>query len=300
MFPVLWGEIVKRWSLKCSVDLCNRSARSYRPVFTMFAEGSSHKKYKISLPLDSGSDGESNSSSEDCRNSSGRIVLNEQQQEMDVCNSLTNRISDIDGCLRLPSHGCFCSQNVDDGAEDDPSNSSSSSSSSNSRSPSTSTHKSGRRRRERRPDTVKKVRVRTCSEAAATTRVYYKPSQSRRPRSVANSSSSSSVISRRYSSLAIVLISTVLLLCHCGPSAFLFSPSGAVLLDANGESAGPAGAPVQAFGDGLGNFNLERSIAAVFSRVAYGSTTTTKRSIPDNVYVPSLTTVSTPLLTTFR
>ncbi|EAA05061.4 AGAP011255-PA, partial [Anopheles gambiae str. PEST] len=46
--------------------------------------------------------------------------------------------------------------------------------------------------------------------------------------------------------------------------------------------------------------NLERSIAAVFSRVAYGSTTTTKRSIPDNVYVPSLTTVSTPLLTTFR
>lgn len=73
-----------------------------------------------------------------------------------------------------------------------------------------------------------------------------------------------------------------------------------VLLDANGESTGPAGAPVQAFGDGFGNFNLEKSIAAVFSRVAYGSTTTTKRSIPDNVYVPSLTTVSTPLLTTFR
>uniref|UniRef100_A0A182N344 Proline-rich transmembrane protein 3/4 domain-containing protein n=1 Tax=Anopheles dirus TaxID=7168 RepID=A0A182N344_9DIPT len=77
---------------------------------------------------------------------------------------------------------------------------------------------------------------------------------------------------------------------------------GAVLLDTNGGGGGPGDgkAPVQAFGDELGGVNLERSIAAVFSRVAYGSTTTTKRSIPDNVYVPSLTTVSTPLLTTFR
>lgn len=50
----------------------------------------------------------------------------------------------------------------------------------------------------------------------------------------------------------------------------------------------------------LDNFGtLERSIAAVFNKVAYGSTTT-KRSIPDNVFVPSLTTVPTPLLTTFR
>ena len=47
------------------------------------------------------------------------------------------------------------------------------------------------------------------------------------------------------------------------------------------------------------NLNLEKSIASVFAKVAYGSTTTTKRSIPD-VYVPSLTTVPTPLLTTFR
>lgn len=45
--------------------------------------------------------------------------------------------------------------------------------------------------------------------------------------------------------------------------------------------------------------NLEKSIAAVFNKVAYGSTTT-KRSIPDNVFVPSLTTVPTPPLTTFR
>lgn len=44
--------------------------------------------------------------------------------------------------------------------------------------------------------------------------------------------------------------------------------------------------------------SLEMSIAAVFNKVAYG--TTTKRSIPDNVFVPNLTTVPTPQLTTFR
>lgn len=49
--------------------------------------------------------------------------------------------------------------------------------------------------------------------------------------------------------------------------------------------------------DKLGS-NLEMSIAAVFNKVAYG--TTTKRSISDNVFVPSLTTVPTPQLTTFR
>lgn len=39
----------------------------------------------------------------------------------------------------------------------------------------------------------------------------------------------------------------------------------------------------------------------VFKKVAYQtSTTTTKRSIIDNVYVPSITTVPTPSLTTFR
>ncbi|XP_025837522.1 uncharacterized protein LOC108744964 [Agrilus planipennis] len=42
--------------------------------------------------------------------------------------------------------------------------------------------------------------------------------------------------------------------------------------------------------------NLEDSIAAVFNKVAYGSTT--KRSIPDNAY--PLTTLATPLLTTYR
>lgn len=44
--------------------------------------------------------------------------------------------------------------------------------------------------------------------------------------------------------------------------------------------------------------NLDMSIAAVFNKVAYGPTT--KRSISDNVFVPSLTTVPTPQLTTFR
>uniref|UniRef100_A0A6B2EA76 Putative conserved secreted protein n=1 Tax=Phlebotomus kandelakii TaxID=1109342 RepID=A0A6B2EA76_9DIPT len=51
------------------------------------------------------------------------------------------------------------------------------------------------------------------------------------------------------------------------------------------------------FMDQIGN--LEQNIAAVFSKVAYGSTTT-KRSIPDSVAIPSLTTVPSPLLTTFR
>lgn len=50
-------------------------------------------------------------------------------------------------------------------------------------------------------------------------------------------------------------------------------------------------------GDRIGS--LEKQVAAIFSKVAYGSTTT-KRSIPDNIFVPSLTTVATPLLTTFR
>lgn len=44
--------------------------------------------------------------------------------------------------------------------------------------------------------------------------------------------------------------------------------------------------------------NLESNLAAVFNKVAYG--TTTKRSISDTVFVPNLTTVPTPQLTTFR
>lgn len=46
----------------------------------------------------------------------------------------------------------------------------------------------------------------------------------------------------------------------------------------------------------LDKINLEKSIAAVFNKVAYGSTT--KRSIPDSVY--PVTTLATPLLTTYR
>ncbi|KAK9751379.1 hypothetical protein QE152_g5140 [Popillia japonica] len=46
----------------------------------------------------------------------------------------------------------------------------------------------------------------------------------------------------------------------------------------------------------LDKINLEQSIAAVFNKVAYGSTT--KRSIPDNAY--PVTTLATPLLTTYR
>ncbi|KAG5670398.1 hypothetical protein PVAND_000666 [Polypedilum vanderplanki] len=52
-----------------------------------------------------------------------------------------------------------------------------------------------------------------------------------------------------------------------------------------------------AAGDGL---DLDE-LGEIFKKVAYPtSTTTTKRSIIDNVYVPSMTTVPTPSLTTFR
>lgn len=46
----------------------------------------------------------------------------------------------------------------------------------------------------------------------------------------------------------------------------------------------------------LDKMSLEKSIAAVFNKVAYGSTT--KRSIPENAY--PITTLATPLLTTYR
>lgn len=62
---------------------------------------------------------------------------------------------------------------------------------------------------------------------------------------------------------------------------------------------GAAGAALGGLGGVGGGLKLEQRIAAVFNKVAYGSTTT-KRSIPDNVFVPSLTTVATPPLTTYR
>ncbi|KAH8418144.1 hypothetical protein KR009_001139, partial [Drosophila setifemur] len=46
--------------------------------------------------------------------------------------------------------------------------------------------------------------------------------------------------------------------------------------------------------------NFERNVAAVLIKVAYGTTSTTKRSIPDNSYALGLTTVATPFLTTQR
>lgn len=69
---------------------------------------------------------------------------------------------------------------------------------------------------------------------------------------------------------------------------------------AGGGGGGVVGLPSGAGGLGVGvAIKLEQRIAAVFNKVAYGSTTT-KRSIPDNVFVPSLTTVATPPLTTYR
>ncbi|XP_044731992.1 uncharacterized protein LOC123294872 [Chrysoperla carnea] len=47
------------------------------------------------------------------------------------------------------------------------------------------------------------------------------------------------------------------------------------------------------------NLNFEQSIAAVFNKVAYGSSTT-KRSIPDNWSLPHFSTIATPILTTYQ
>lgn len=75
---------------------------------------------------------------------------------------------------------------------------------------------------------------------------------------------------------------------------------GGLELAAGGETSdhvGGGGFGLALYSEKIGN--LEKSIAAVFNKVAYGSTTT-KRSIPDNSFVPSLTTVPTPPLTTLR
>ncbi|EAT39294.1 AAEL008894-PA [Aedes aegypti] len=245
----------------------------------MFPEGTLHKKYKISLSLnrvDEPSHGRSSS-----LNRITRSLLTSPQQptqpEDDCSSSLSSRISsDIDSCLRLRPNllDCSCSQTMDSVNENHndmlPSCPPWPRSSHPNPSANSCTRKFGRRR-QRRPDTVKKVRVRNSTSQ----RTFNTPTR------------------RSTTSLALVLFTTLLVLLHPTRVA-------TVLLDPNGDGTGPAGAPVQVFGgDGFGSLNLEKSIAAVFSRVAYGSTTTTKRSIPDNVYVPSLTTVSTPLLTTF-
>ncbi|XP_062711577.1 uncharacterized protein LOC109397120, partial [Aedes albopictus] len=241
----------------------------------MFAEGTLHKKYRISLSLTRAVE-----SNHDRCSTHNSLLTNRQQpqpptqpEEHDCSSSLSSRIpSDIDdSCLRLRPNLLDCSCGVHCNHNDMLPSCRTPSSSSHPN-PSSRTRKSGRRR-QRRPDTVKKVRVRS-------------PSPFHR----------SFNIRRSTTSLALLLTTTLLLV--------LLHPTriGGVLLDPNGDGTGPAGGPVQVFGggDGFGSLNLEKSIAAVFSRVAYGSTTTTKRSIPDNVYVPSLTTVSTPLLTTFR
>lgn len=67
---------------------------------------------------------------------------------------------------------------------------------------------------------------------------------------------------------------------------------GAAATNGRNNNNNPPGYNLDKFGS-----NLELSIAAVFNKVAYG--TTTKRSISD-VFVPNLTTVPTPQLTTFR
>ncbi|XP_053967616.1 uncharacterized protein LOC128869149 isoform X1 [Anastrepha ludens] len=73
------------------------------------------------------------------------------------------------------------------------------------------------------------------------------------------------------------------------------------MIDTGGDDSGVnGGASPVANGYMDKMYNLERSVAAVLIKVAYGTTSTTKRSIPDSSHVPKLTTIATPLLTTLR
>lgn len=90
---------------------------------------------------------------------------------------------------------------------------------------------------------------------------------------------------------------TILSLCMimmltCCAHALILEPS----IQTVGAGGTGGGSPIS--DDGL-NFNMENKIAAIFSRVSYGSTTT-KRSISDSVVQSSLTTIPTPFLTTYR
>lgn len=78
-------------------------------------------------------------------------------------------------------------------------------------------------------------------------------------------------------------------------------PSPVVINGGSNSNAGGSNSGIGTGGHYLDKIdNLERSVAAVLIKVAYGTTSTTKRSIPDNSYVPSLTTIATPPLTTLR
>ncbi|XP_017472412.1 PREDICTED: uncharacterized protein LOC108363536 [Rhagoletis zephyria] len=77
------------------------------------------------------------------------------------------------------------------------------------------------------------------------------------------------------------------------------SPPGMIgVTGENSATIGSSSSGVTGYMDKMNN--LERNVAAVLIKVAYGTTSTTKRSIPDNRYVASLTTIATPLLTTLR
>lgn len=81
-------------------------------------------------------------------------------------------------------------------------------------------------------------------------------------------------------------------------SASLASSAHPSALGAGGAFNGGSASPGSSASGALDQkFSLD-DIGKIFHRVAYA--TTTKRSIPDNVFVPSLTTVPTPSLTTFR
>lgn len=111
--------------------------------------------------------------------------------------------------------------------------------------------------------------------AAASTQLLVNSKQERKLSHLLVSHKTSVVNSKVY--IVIYLLLSVISISNCAANALVDSSSSAA--------------------DG---YNLEE-LGAIFHKVAYQtSTTTTKRSIIDNVYVPSITTVPPLTLTTFR
>lgn len=110
------------------------------------------------------------------------------------------------------------------------------------------------------------------------------------------------IINLVYLIICVSLITTI----PCGTDALIVDPmlggdvapgsSDTAAADPNKSNAGAT----FSLDDALNRFNMENQIAAIFSRVSYGSTTT-KRSISDlGMGQSSLTTIPTPFLTTNR
>lgn len=117
-----------------------------------------------------------------------------------------------------------------------------------------------------------------------------------RSKAVRTSNSLSTSLSSPSSTTSHLLLAFIISLVYS--IAFVAQCTDALLLEPSLSAVGGGGSVAPVNDDNL-NFNMENKIAAIFSRVSYGSTTT-KRSISDTNAQSSLTTIPTPFLTTYR